>query len=135
MANQSKNGKFLGVKRDDTLIHKWNFFDLISTQLKIQAIKIVNISNIHQHLMLAALHLPYQHALRLLTLHCHQSPLHIHELFFAVLVYLNCKKILDLELQLICLDGVYHLVAEVMAIVGDSFFAFLLLLVLAFAGL
>lgn len=85
--------------------------------------------------MLAALNLPNQHTLRLLILHCHQSLLHIHELFLAVLIDLNCKEILDLELQLFCLESIDDLMAEVMAIVGDSFFAFLLFFVFAFAGL
>lgn len=85
--------------------------------------------------MLATLHLPNQHTLRLLILHSHQSLLHIHKLLLAVLIYLNRKEILDLELQLFCLESIHDLVAEVMAIVGYSFFAFLLLFVLAFGGL
>ena len=85
--------------------------------------------------MLAAFYLSNQHALRLLSLHRHQPLLHIRELFLAVLIDLNGEEVLDLELQLFCLQRVYDLMAKVVAIVCYSFFAFLLLLVLAIACL
>lgn len=66
VADESEDGQFLGVEGDDAFIHEGDFVNLVTLQLEIETVDVVDIVDLHQHLMLIAFYLPNQHCLRLL---------------------------------------------------------------------
>jgi hypothetical protein len=52
VTDESEDGQFLGVQGDNAFVHEGDFVNLLSLQLEIQTVDVVDVADLNQNLML-----------------------------------------------------------------------------------